>query len=72
MCLRARTAGLPLIRDIFTEAPHLSYFSFGFNVLNSKERNDEAIACMTLLQTSATFPQENRALLQEIDYISTC
>ena len=35
LCLKARTTGLPLIRDIFTEAPSLSYTSFGFNLLNS-------------------------------------
>ena len=27
LCLKARTTGLPLIRDIFTEAPSLSYIS---------------------------------------------
>ena len=32
LCLKARTTGLPLICDIFTEAPSLSYTSFGFNI----------------------------------------
>ena len=37
LCLKARATGLPLICDIFTEAPILSYTSFGFNILNQKK-----------------------------------
>jgi hypothetical protein len=76
LCLKARATGLPLIRDIFTETPHLSYTSFGYNVLNQKKfkrtYNDEALACANFIRDVQLFPQVNRALLQEIYYISTC
>ena len=32
LCQKARATGIPLIRDIFTEALWLSYITFGFNV----------------------------------------
>ena len=74
LCLKARATGLPLIRDIFTEAPILSYTSFGFNILEISKRtyNDEAIACANFIRDVQLFPQVNRTLLQEINYISTC
>ena len=76
LCLKARTTGLPLIRDIFTEAPSLSYTSFGFNLLNQKKfkriYNDEAIACANFIRDVQLFPHMNRSLHQEISYISTC
>ena len=31
LCQKARSIGIPLIRDVFTEAPQLSYTTFGFN-----------------------------------------
>ena len=71
LCLRARATGLPLICDIFTEAPRLMYTSFGFNVLK-RTYNDEAIACTNFIHDVQLFPQENRTLLQEFYYISTC
>jgi hypothetical protein len=68
LCLRARATGLPKIRGMFTEASHLSYTSFGFNVLNQKKLkrsyNDEAIACANFIRDVQLFPQVNRALLQ--------
>ena len=76
LCLKARATGFPLIRDIFIEAPILSYTSFGFNILNQKKfkrtYNDEAIACANFIRDVQLFPQVNRSLLQEINYISTC
>ena len=75
LCLRARTTGLPLIRDIFTEASCLSYTSFGLSVLNQRKfkrsYNDEAIACANFIRDVQLFPQLNRSLLQEIYFIST-
>ena len=76
LCLKARATGFPLIRDIFIEAPILSYTSFGLNILNQKKfkrtYNDEAIACANFIRDVQLFPQVNRSLLQEINYISTC
>ena len=71
--LRARTTGLPLIRDIFIEAPRLSYTSFGFHVLSQKKvYNDEVIAHVNFIRDVQLVPQKYRTLLQEIYYISTC
>ena len=33
LCQKAWTTGIPLIRDYFTEAPRLSYTTFGFNLI---------------------------------------
>ena len=65
LCLKA---GLPLIRDVFIEAPSLSYTSFCSNILNQKKfkrtYNDEAIACANFISDVQLFPQMNKTLFQ--------
>ena len=42
LCKKARATGVSLVRDIFAEAPHLSYTTFGFKALNYNQTYNDA------------------------------
>ena len=63
----ARATGIPLIRDIFTEAPQFSYTTFGFNGSNYnrywRTYTDADKMCSNFIRDVKLFPQENRGLI---------
>ena len=70
LCKKARATGVSLICDIFAEAPHLSYTTFGFNALNYNRYIGEPtmmqIRCVqTLLEMSRCFLNRTEALLHD-------
>ena len=75
LCKKARATGVSLVRDIFAEAPHLSYTTFGFNALNydryRRTYNDADKICSNFIRDVKIFPQQNRGLTNEIYYICT-
>ena len=74
LCQKARSTGIPLICDAFTEAPQLSYTTFGFiNMIDSYWRiyTDADILCSHFIRDFKLFPQENRGLIDDIYYLCT-
>ena len=75
LCKKARATGVSLVCDMFAEAPHLSYTTFGFNALNynryRQTYNDLDKICSNFIRDVKTFPQQNRGLTNEIYYIRT-
>ena len=75
VCQKARATGIPLIRDIFTEAPQLSYTTFGFNAFNynryRRTYTDADKMCSNFIRDVRLFPKENRELIDEIYYLCT-
>ena len=75
LCQKARATGIPLIRDIFAEAPQLSYTTFGFNAFSynryRRTYTDADKMCSNFIRDVRLFPQENRELIDEIDYLCT-
>ena len=67
LCQKARATGILLIRDIFTEAPQLSYTTFGFNAFNYnrylRTYTDADKMCSNFIRDVRLFPQENRELI---------
>ena len=50
LCQKARSTGIPLICDAFTEAPQLSYTTFGFiNMIDTGESTLMLIYCAHIL-----------------------
>ena len=74
-CQKARSTGIHLICDIFTDALQLSYTTFGFNVHNYnrywRTYTDADIMCSNFIRDVKLFPQENRGLIDEIYYLCT-
>ena len=74
LCQKARATGVPLIHDIFTEAPQLSYTTFGFDVNYNRywrTYTDADKMCLNFIRDVKLFPQENRGLIDEIYYLCT-
>ena len=73
LCQKARATRISLIRDIFTEAPQLSYITFGFNVFNYSQYwrtySDADKVCSNFIRDVKLFPLENKALIDEIYYL---
>ena len=73
LCQKARATRISLIRDIFTEAPQLSYTTFGFNVFNYSQYwrtySDADKVCSNFIRDVKLFPLENKALIDEIYYL---
>ena len=69
LCQKARSTGIRLICDIFTDALQLSYTTFGFNVHNYnrywRTYTDADIMCSNFIRDVKLFPQENRGLIDE-------
>jgi len=76
LCQKARDTGIPLIHDIFTEAPRLSYTTFGFNASNCnvywRSYTDADKMCSNFIRDVKLFPQVNRGLSDEVYYMCTC
>ena len=70
LCQKARSTGIRLICDIFTDALQLSYTTFGFNVHNyynpywrTYTEADIANVLKFYLRDVKLFPQENSGLI---------
>jgi len=76
LCQKARDTGIPLIHNIFTEVPRLSYTTFGFNASDCnvywRTYTDADKMCSNFIRDVKLFPQVNRGLSDEVYYMCTC